>query len=96
MNDSMRLSDGRHLEFERIYPLDAAFDTLAEAPDEIRENKRYKEHGDFTIHGLTERHAAGLRRGRRSTSSCTAWPTAPRSSRPWWTPAARVTSPPSA
>ncbi|HEX6615626.1 MAG TPA: enoyl-[acyl-carrier-protein] reductase [Gemmatimonadales bacterium] len=55
MDESMRLRDGRKLEFERIYPLDAAFDTLDEAPGEIRENKRYKEQGDFSIGGMTER-----------------------------------------
>jgi enoyl-[acyl-carrier protein] reductase I len=55
MDESMRLSDGRKLEFERIYPLDAAFDTLAEAPAEVRENKRYREQGDFSVHGMTER-----------------------------------------
>ena len=55
MEESMRLSDGRKLEFERVYPLDAAFDTLAEAPVKVRENKRYKEVGDFSIQGMTER-----------------------------------------
>jgi enoyl-[acyl-carrier protein] reductase I len=55
IEESLRLSDGRKLEFERIYPLDAAFDSMAEVPDEIRENKRYKEQGDFTIQGMTER-----------------------------------------
>ncbi|HEY8198099.1 MAG TPA: enoyl-[acyl-carrier-protein] reductase [Gemmatimonadales bacterium] len=55
MDESMRLSDGRHLKFERIYPLDAAFDALADAPAEVRENKRYKEVGDFSIQGMTER-----------------------------------------
>jgi len=55
IEESMRLADGRKLEFERIYPLDAAFDTLAEAPADIRENKRYKEVGDFSIQGMTER-----------------------------------------
>jgi enoyl-[acyl-carrier protein] reductase I len=55
MDQSMRLTDGRKLEFERIYPLDAAFDTLGETPPEIRENKRYKEVGDFSIQGMTER-----------------------------------------
>src|ERR671919_1115604 len=49
MDQSMQLAGGGRLEFERIYPLDAAYDTLAEAPDEIRENKRYKEVGDFSI-----------------------------------------------
>jgi enoyl-[acyl-carrier protein] reductase I len=53
IEESLRLSDGRKLEFERIYPLDAAFDTMAEVPENVRENKRYKDQGDFTIEGLT-------------------------------------------
>ncbi len=53
MGDSMRLADGSSMAFEKIYPLDAAFDTMAEAPEEVRENKRYKERGDFSIAGLT-------------------------------------------
>ena len=55
MDASMQLSDGRKLEFERIYPLDAAFDALDDAPQEIRENKRYKEQGDFSVQGMAER-----------------------------------------
>jgi len=55
MDESMRLSDGRKLEFARIYPLDAAYDSLAEAPEEIRDNKRYKEQGDFSVEGMAAR-----------------------------------------
>jgi len=55
IEESLRLADGRRLEFERIYPLDAAFDTTAEVPAEILENKRYRAQGDFTIQGLTDR-----------------------------------------
>ncbi len=55
MDESMRLSDGRKLEFERIYPLDAAYDSMEEVPADVRENKRYKEQGDFTIRGMTDR-----------------------------------------
>jgi enoyl-[acyl-carrier protein] reductase I len=55
MAESLTLRDGSRLEFERIYPLDAAFDTLDDAPAEIRENKRYRERGDFSIQGLTNR-----------------------------------------
>jgi enoyl-[acyl-carrier protein] reductase I len=55
MDESMRLADSRKLEFERIYPLDAAYDTLAEVPAEVRENKRYKDVGDFSIQGMAER-----------------------------------------
>ena len=53
--DSLALSGGRRLEFERIYPLDAAFDTLEEAPAEIRESKRYRERGDFSVGGVASR-----------------------------------------
>src|ERR1700693_4073466 len=53
MEESLRLSDGRKLEFERIYPLDAAFDTLADAPADIRDNKRYKDQGDVSVAGMT-------------------------------------------
>jgi len=52
LDDSRRLSNGSLLQFERIYPLDAAFDTMAEAPADVRENKRYKDIGDFSIDGL--------------------------------------------
>ncbi|MEO8226735.1 MAG: enoyl-[acyl-carrier-protein] reductase [Gemmatimonadota bacterium] len=55
IEESMHLSDGRRLEFERIYPLDAAYDTMDDVPAEVRENKRYREHGDFTIGGLAAR-----------------------------------------
>jgi len=55
IEESLRLSDGRKLEFERIYPLDAAYDTMADVPAEVQENKRYKEQGDFTIQGMTAR-----------------------------------------
>ena len=55
MDESMLLADGRKLQFERIYPLDAAFDTLDEAPAEVRENKRYKDVGDFSIEGMAAR-----------------------------------------
>jgi enoyl-[acyl-carrier protein] reductase I len=53
--DSMKLESGGSFEFERIYPLDAAFDALDDAPDEIRSNKRYTEVGDFSIAGIAAR-----------------------------------------
>jgi enoyl-[acyl-carrier protein] reductase I len=53
--ESLKLSGGRTLAFEGIYPLDAAFDTLEDAPADIRENKRYRERGDFTVSGVASR-----------------------------------------
>ena len=55
MDESRKLPDGSLLEFEKIYPLDAAFDRLEDAPAEIRENKRYKDTGDFSLEGLAAR-----------------------------------------
>src|SRR5215212_2783475 len=47
MDESRVLSNGSMMEFERIYPLDAAYDTLTDAPADVRDNKRYKDVGDF-------------------------------------------------
>lgn len=58
LDDSRRLLDGSLLTFERIYPLDAEFDTLADAPEDLRTSKRYKDCGDFSIDGLARQLAA--------------------------------------
>jgi len=58
LDESRRLADGTTMSFERVYPLDAAFDTLADAPEETRTNKRYRDVGDFSIDGLAARLAA--------------------------------------
>jgi enoyl-[acyl-carrier protein] reductase I len=55
IDSSLALSDGRKLEFEAIYPLDAQYDTDADVPEEIRSNKRYQGRGDFSIEGLASR-----------------------------------------
>ncbi|MDP1836639.1 MAG: enoyl-[acyl-carrier-protein] reductase [Chlamydiales bacterium] len=51
---SRQLSDGSLLEFAKIYPLDAAYDTPADVPTEIAENKRYKEVQGYTISEVAE------------------------------------------
>jgi enoyl-[acyl-carrier protein] reductase I len=55
MDEARKLSDGTLLQFEKIYPLDAAYDTLADAPEDIRSNKRYKDTGDFSVDGMVAR-----------------------------------------
>jgi enoyl-[acyl-carrier protein] reductase I len=55
MEESMTLSNGSRMQFERIYPLDAAYDSLEDAPAEVRENKRYREVGDFSVRGMVQR-----------------------------------------
>lgn len=48
-DESRRLSDGSLMQISKIYPLDATFDTPDEVPEDIRENKRYKEHAGYTV-----------------------------------------------
>jgi enoyl-[acyl-carrier protein] reductase I len=55
LDASRRLSDGRELQFERIYPLDAAYDSMDDVPADVRDNRRYAGRGDFTISGLAQR-----------------------------------------
>ena len=58
MDESRRLSSGEMLQFEKIYPLDAAFDSLADAPEDIQTNRRYRDTGDFSVEGLANRFVA--------------------------------------
>jgi enoyl-[acyl-carrier protein] reductase I len=57
LDASLELGDGRKLAFHKIYPLDAEFDTLEDASPEIRENRRYRDAGDFSISGLAKQVA---------------------------------------
>ncbi|MBA2370005.1 MAG: enoyl-[acyl-carrier-protein] reductase [Candidatus Protochlamydia sp.] len=53
-DSSRMLSDGTLLNFAKIYPLDASFDFPEDIPEEIRENKRYKDAGGYTISEVCE------------------------------------------
>ena len=55
MDESRRLTSGTLLTFEKIYALDAAYDTLTDAPEDVRTSKRYKDTGDFSIDGMVKR-----------------------------------------
>ena len=57
-DESMQLAGGGKLAFEKIYALDAEFDTLEDAPAELRDSRRYRENGDFSISGLAAAAAA--------------------------------------
>jgi enoyl-[acyl-carrier protein] reductase I len=49
---SMTLADGSKMEFEKIYALDADYDTFEDMPEELRESRRYKDRGDVSIAGV--------------------------------------------
>lgn len=48
------LPGGGEWEMEKIYPLDAVFDTDDDVPEEIREDKRYRDFSRFSIQGVAD------------------------------------------
>jgi enoyl-[acyl-carrier protein] reductase I len=55
LNIFMNLLERGKLDESRRLSNDAAFDTLGDAPEDIRTNKRYRDVGDFSIDGLVTR-----------------------------------------
>jgi enoyl-[acyl-carrier protein] reductase I len=55
MDASRRLRSGEMMSFEKIYPLDAAYDRYDEIPEDVRTSKRYKDIGDCSIEGIGKR-----------------------------------------
>jgi enoyl-[acyl-carrier protein] reductase I len=55
LDASLSLGDGQRLAFERIYALDAGFDTAGDIPAELRAARGLRELGDFSIGGVADR-----------------------------------------
>ncbi|MCG8557091.1 MAG: enoyl-[acyl-carrier-protein] reductase [Proteobacteria bacterium] len=55
LDSSRALPEGGRLEFERIYPLDAMYDRLEDVPDDVKSDRRYRAHADFSIDGVVQR-----------------------------------------
>src|SRR5262249_52956381 len=58
MDESRRMASGKRLDFEKIYPLDAVYDTYEAIPEDLRTSKRYKDVGDCSINGVAQRLTA--------------------------------------
>jgi enoyl-[acyl-carrier protein] reductase I len=54
LDESRKLASGTMFDFEKVYPLDAAYDVMTDVPEDVRTSKRYAERGDFTIEGLAQ------------------------------------------
>ena len=50
----LSLPGGGEIEFEKIHPMDATFDTPEDVPEEIREDKRYRELSGYTIQEVAD------------------------------------------
>ncbi len=55
MDEARKLASGALLAFEKIYALDAIYDTYDEIPEDVRTSKRYKDVGDCSIGGVAAR-----------------------------------------
>ena len=53
-DESRKLSDGSLLSFAKIYALDALYDKQDDVPQEVKENKRYKDVAGYTISEVAE------------------------------------------
>ena len=53
-NESRKLSNGELLTLAKIYPMDASFDTPEDVPQDILENKRYKDLSGYTVSEVAE------------------------------------------
>ncbi len=57
LDEARKMSSGKLLEFEKIYPFDAAYDTMADVPEDVKTSKRYTDRGDFSVEGLAKQLA---------------------------------------
>lgn len=53
-DEDSTLSDGSKMKIEKIYPLDAVFDTPDDVPEEVKDNKRYAGLDGYTISEVAE------------------------------------------
>ncbi|HSD87813.1 MAG TPA: enoyl-[acyl-carrier-protein] reductase [Kofleriaceae bacterium] len=63
-DESLKLSNGEKMQFAKIYPLDAEYDRMEDVPAELRESRRYRDLGDFTISGLANAVKADVGEGK--------------------------------
>lgn len=59
----LSLPGGGKIEIERIYPLDAMFDTPEDVPADVAEDKRYAELTEYTIQEVADRMKADFGEG---------------------------------
>lgn len=54
-DESRRQPDGSLMDFVAVYPMDAVYDTPDQVPEEIKNNKRYKDVSGYTLQEVAER-----------------------------------------
>jgi enoyl-[acyl-carrier protein] reductase I len=54
LTEARKLSDGSLMEVAKVYPLDAVYDDPSQVPDDVKNNKRYKDLSGFTIQEVVD------------------------------------------
>jgi enoyl-[acyl-carrier protein] reductase I len=49
-----KLPDGSEFQPVKIYPCDASYDTMADVPDEVKNDRRYAKFGEYSIQGTVD------------------------------------------
>lgn len=52
--ESRLLPDGKEFKPEKIVPCDAGYDTMADVPDEVKNDRRYAKFGEYSIQGTID------------------------------------------
>lgn len=48
-DESRKLSNGKMLEYLKLYPMDAMYDQMSDVPEEVKANKRYAELSNYAV-----------------------------------------------
>lgn len=51
----LSIPGGGEIQIEKIYPMDAVFDTDDDVPEHIRSDRRYREHEGYSIQGVADK-----------------------------------------
>lgn len=52
--EARKLPDGSEFKPEKIYPCDASYDTMADVPDEVKNDRRYAKFAEYSIQGTVD------------------------------------------
>lgn len=53
-DESRKLSNGSIMQFTKIFPFDGLYDSMKDVPEDVRTNKRYKDHAGYTIEDVAK------------------------------------------
>jgi len=52
--EARKLPNGGEFKPEKVYPCDVSFDTMADVPDEVKNDRRYSKYPEYSIQGMVD------------------------------------------